>query len=216
MKKEMNTYKDFFLEVGGEEGLMKWCKEDLGAKSMVRIFQMPRSEVADILANKYGICPAYGSVMGAVVDQVANFDVTKYEIDARGEEEILFENELYFHKRGGFIFKLAKVCKSSDNNEIEIDELILSTFVKVMKSLGGPKLLHRGPSSSPGEYGENGIGEYGEIGETDEVEETKGKGGPSFRSDRRIARLVIAKYWADQIMSRYKTSCKKENNIIIE
>eukprot|EP01083_Nonionella_stella_P220864 789733_1 len=208
MKKEMATYKDFMVEIGGEEVLMKWCVEELGAQAMRRMFQMRRSEITEILTNKYGTCPAYGAIMGAVVEQVANFGVTKYDTDARGVEETAFEGMLAFSRRGGFMLKIAKKSSSAEEgggDVIEVDNEVLSMFVSVMKSLGGPKLLHRAPSLSTSEDPESKDG----ADDTWKVD-TKGKKGPSFRSDPRIARLIIARYWADQIISKYRISCKKE------
>ena len=100
----MKQYKTFLKGVeGGKEGLIQWCINDVGAKALRRIFQMPRSEVTGILSNKYGICAAYGTVMCAVTEQVANFGVTKYDVDARGDKEIAFEKSMVFSRRGGFM-----------------------------------------------------------------------------------------------------------------
>jgi hypothetical protein len=233
MKKEMEGYKTFMDEVVGvtagaasgddvdvddidDEKFIRWFADELGAKSMRRIFQMPRSEVTDILSEKYGICPAYGTVMCTVVEQVANFGVTKYETDSRGKEEIMFEQMLKYNRRGGFILDVTNVTKkkNGDNmegggngNQVEINIENLRMFISVMRSLGGPKLLHRRPRSLNIEHAETG--EADESGN----EDTKAKGGPSFRSDRRIIRLVIARYWADQIISKYKKSI---SNVTVE
>jgi hypothetical protein len=201
MKKEMGTYKDFMLEVGDEECLINWCVDELGAESLRRIFQMPRSEVIEILNTKYGVCEAYACIMSAVVEQVANFGITKYDTDARGEEEMAFEKMLKFNRRGGFMLGMTKNKVEGDKKEIIIDDEALRMFVAVVRSLGGPKLLHRGPSTS----------EDAENEGTDNAwkDDTKNKGGPSFRSDRRITRLVIARYWADQLISKYQISLSK-------
>mmetsp|Transcript_4541 Transcript_4541/g.6659 ORF Transcript_4541/g.6659 Transcript_4541/m.6659 type:complete len:286 (-) Transcript_4541:67-924(-) len=199
MKKEMDSYKEFLQEVeGGEAGLIHWCTEELGSTALRRIFQMPRSEVEEILTNRYGICPAYVAIMKCVVDQVANFGITKYDNDGRGEEELAFEKMLTFNRRGGFMLGIVR-------NDAEIDEDTLFTFVSVMKTLGGPKLLQRGPKSSNRDEEDGGADEP--------MREVMNEGGgPSFRSDRRITRLIIARYWADQIISKYKASCAIENN----
>lgn len=211
MKKEMNRYKEFWVEgirvesdsfndEVRERVLLNWCKNELGWQALRRIFQMPRSEITDILSSRYGVCPAYGTVMCAVVEQVANFGLTKYEIDARGKEEIEFEKMLRFSKRGGFMF-----CITDDDDENN-DEILLN-FIKMIKSLKGPKLLQRGLSTST----KNVKGDENDDaeGDGDGVYSFDGC-GPSFRSDRRIARLVIAKYWADQIIAKYETLYKKE------
>lgn len=208
----MKDYKSFLEEVveGGEEGLIKWCLNDVGAKSLRRIFQMPRSEVTGILSNNYGICPAYGTVMCAVTEQVANFGITKYETDARGEIEIAFEKDLVFSRRGGFMLKIAK--PSADKpGELVIDEAVLKMFVAVIRGLGGPKLLNRGPSTSKNKQNQ-GQDEEKEDVKTG-IEEEENVANPSFRSDRRIVRLVVARYWADQLINKYNSAANKLKNL---
>lgn len=218
MKKEMKQYKTFLTEVeGGEEGLIKWCIHEVGAKALRRIFQMPRSEVTGILSSKYVVCPAYGTVMCAVVEQVANFGATKYDTDARSESEAAFEKTMVFSRRGGFMLKIAK--KSEDDpGEFEVDETTLRMFVDVIKSLGGPKLLHRGPSTSKNKKDEKDKKDNKEEKEDIPagIEEEENVAQPSFRSDRRIARLVIARYWADQLISKYNSCEKKLEKLQLE
>lgn len=88
----------------------------------------------------------------------------------------------------------------NEEEGLVVDEDVLRIFVRVIKSLRGPKLLQRGPSTS------NKDTENDDVEE--EREEKKDKGGPSFRSDRRIIRLTIAKYWTDQIISKYRATRK--------
>jgi len=205
MKREMDDYKDFMEEVG--EGKLKdFCVEELGAMGLLKMFQMPRSEVTDILNSRYSACAAFGTIMCAVVEQVANFKMTRYDADSRGDEELLLEKALKYDRFGGFVLDIAKEKEESDNDDgddLEVNQETLDVFMSVMKSLGGPKLLHRGPSTSNQDDGEEG-------GADDAAKDGKGSKGPSFRSDRRIARLIIARYWADQIIVKYKASCKTE------
>jgi hypothetical protein len=211
MKKEMNEYKEFMEEV--DEGKLKeFCRKDLGAKKIKQIFQMPRSEVTDILSNRYGVCSAFGTIMCGVVEQVANFKMTKYPTDARGEEEREFESILKHNRFGGFVLDLCSADEAKrETQDQQVDEEVLTIFINTMKSLGGPKLLHRGPSTSTQHSGcDEGEGEGGADDAAGKGEIDDGKKGPSFRSDRRIARLVIARYWSDQIISKYKDSCKIE------
>lgn len=73
----------------------------------------------------------------------------------------------------------------------------------MMKSLAGPKLLQRGPSTS--KKNDDDDDEDDEGGADDAIAASStGKDGPCFRSDRRIARLIIARYWADNLMNLYK------------
>eukprot|EP00555_Chaetoceros_dichaeta_P007188 CAMPEP_0198264746 /NCGR_PEP_ID=MMETSP1447-20131203/17236_1 /TAXON_ID=420782 /ORGANISM="Chaetoceros dichaeta, Strain CCMP1751" /LENGTH=115 /DNA_ID=CAMNT_0043953809 /DNA_START=1 /DNA_END=348 /DNA_ORIENTATION=+ len=83
-----------------------------------------------------------------------------------------------------------------------MNEDVLDVFVKMFVDLGGPKLLQRGPSTtvSADDQGE-------EEGGADDGDDHIAKEA-SFRSDRRIARLMIARYWADQLISKYKAVIK--------
>lgn len=69
---------------------------------LTRLFQLPRSEVAEIVKEKYDIDGAFLVVFCAVVEQVANFPITGYTDDGRGASELRFERTLVFNKRGGF------------------------------------------------------------------------------------------------------------------
>lgn len=204
MKKEMKSYEEFMDEVG-EERLKEFCENDLGVSGMRKLLQMPRSEVTDILSSRYNMCPAFGHVMCAVTEQVANFKLTKYDTDARGENEIKFEKALKYDRFGGFTIDISKEC---DNGETKMNQETLSILVATMKDLGGKKLLQRGPSTSKNQ-------EQGEDDENDDEDHgnKKKKGSKqSFRSDRRIARLVIARFWADQIIAKFKDSIHTEES----
>ena len=57
-------------------------------------------------------------------------------------------------------------------------------------------------------------GKGGEEEEEEEEEEGGGGRGQSFRADRRLARLVIARYWADRFYSMFlKSLDKKEEEV---
>lgn len=201
MKKEIKKYKEFMEEVG-EEKLLQFCLDELGPVTLKTIFQMARSQVTDALSSRYNICPAYGTVMCSVVDQVANFDLTKYPSDGRGPEEIEFENNLRYSRYGGFILD---ITNGSSNENMKVNQEILVMFINMMKSLGGKILLQRGPSSTITIAHED---EEVDVDADERVNEAKNGNGPSFRSDRRIARLLIARYWADTIISKYREKVK--------
>lgn len=209
MKKEMVNYKEF-CNTYDKEDLEAWLcnEEEFGAGKLKKLFQMPRSEVCEIIEHGYRIDTHFNTVMAAVVEQVQNFKATKYDIDSRGIYEIGFEKILSFDRRAGFVIPIAtknKVKSTSDNTVYEIKREVLSTFLDMMYSLGGPKLLARGPKSTNNEDEEdNGDVDGPEI----DPEKTS---GPSFRSDRRVIRLLIARYWADMIIKSYK---KFKENVV--
>lgn len=204
MKKEMGEYRSFLTEAGGVEGLRAWCRTELGPSGLRRLLQMPRSEISDRLGNRYGIHSAFAVVLCAVSEQVANYGDTGYPPDGRGAEELAFESLLRFDRRGGYV--LPVVGRDPETGKFtSIDDGALDVFVDLLKSLGGAKLLHRAPKKVSPEGGQ-GSDDEAEV----DSEVVQGQTGPSFRSDRRVVRLLIARYWADQIMIKYETYKEKE------
>lgn len=191
MKKEMGTYEQFWITDG--EAFADWCRT-MEPKSLKKLLQIPRSEILDRLNNHYGIHSAFGQVLKAVCEQVAKFKNTNYPTDARGESETAFEQHLYYDRRGGFTIKIA-------DKEGVLQEDVLQVWLNRMQSLGGPVLLERTPKKV--DSGDGGGG-------ADEVED-KDSAKPSFRSDRRIVRLLIARYWADALIKKYQASLVSED-----
>mmetsp|Transcript_37822 Transcript_37822/g.43201 ORF Transcript_37822/g.43201 Transcript_37822/m.43201 type:complete len:291 (-) Transcript_37822:161-1033(-) len=189
MKKEMNKYKEFWNEHA--EDFSEWCKTGIKAKSLHKMLQIPRSEIADRLRSKYGIHSAFGRVLESVAEQVARFKDTKYPTDARGESEIMFEKNLTYDRRGGFNLRVR-------DQEGNLKEEILKIWLDRMQSLGGPKLLERTPKKINVDNDE-------QDEDADEAEDAE-RSQPSFRSDRRIVRLLIARYWADELISKFQSS----------
>mmetsp|Transcript_726 Transcript_726/g.2142 ORF Transcript_726/g.2142 Transcript_726/m.2142 type:complete len:358 (-) Transcript_726:86-1159(-) len=218
MKKEMKEYKAFMAEIGGKEGLKAFCRDVLKARGMRRVLQMARGEISERLNSKYGIHSAFAIVLCAVVEQVANFGVTGFPLDGRSDVELTFEEALTFDRRGGFILPVAE--RDPETRKFSsVNEDVLDVFADLMQSMGGPKLLHRAPkkkkekpASDGGSNDEQGGDDDEDEGGADDAEgETvPGQDGPSFRSDRRIVRLLIARYWADQIIGKYQAHVEAE------
>lgn len=185
--------------------LHQFCTTEITPKQLRSIFQCPRSELSDILKTKHHICSAYAILFCGVVEQVANFPKTKYGVDARCNEdgdntEEIFEKELRFQKVGpGFCLNIINDTDGTVNDEV------LTKFLQRMVSLAGPTLLARAPKVShdndDDDEGSDGGGEA-DGGASEEINAETNT--PSFRSDRRVARLLIAKYWADRLMELYK------------
>jgi hypothetical protein len=113
------------------------------------------------------------------LEQVAFFALTEYSVDAKSPAELDFEQTLlHYDKRGGFVLTLLQRDDDDAGPSLDMVDLWLSR----MGSLGGPKLLDRGPSSV--------------------VDDQKWK-VPSFQSDRRLIRLIIARYFADVLIDKY-------------
>lgn len=200
MKKEMKDYEDFFLK-NDRSKVESWCREDVGTDKLAKIFQLPRSEIAEIIKTKYGIHFGFSTVLNAVTEQVAHFKKTKYETDGRCPEEIAFEKTLVFSRMTGFTLPIKTSSPPDDP---------LTIFLNFMVTLGGPKLLTRGPSKSANENDETGADDPADDPYDDSP---VGKTGPSFRADRRIIRLLIGRYWADQIISKFKSAHPLEEKL---
>jgi len=167
MKKDMIKYKEFWLEHG--DAVTEW----LQSQDLSRLWQVPRSEIMNVIREKYDIHSAFGVVLCASLEQVAHFEETKYPPDSKGATELAFENALGFDKRGGFVLK--------DGVSL------LDRF----PTLGGPVLLDRRRAMDDDDDDE----------EPKEQAKTKTQGGHA--SDRRIIRLLIARYWADLLVTKY-------------
>lgn len=182
MKKEMRTYDSFWRQHGQTFG--EWCVS-LEPNVLKKVFQIPRSEVAERVNNHYGIHSAFGTVLSAVTEQVAHFQDTKYPTDGRGASEVAFEQALCYDRRGGFLLKLFDKTGTLQDD-------VLKIWLDRMASLGGPVLLERTPRKCEDD-----------VGADDADEQNENVAKPSFRMDRRIVRLLIARYWANSLMEKY-------------
>ena len=183
-KKNMKDYKSFWDDHGESYGI--WFQE-LSKKRLCRFFQLARTEVMERLQQqKFHMHAAFGTVLCAVTDQVAHFRVTNYPVDGRGTAEIDFEDILVYDRRGGFTLR--------DASEETRDKWLVRH-----KTLGGPKLLERNARKIVDSDDENS------DNEEEKEEEISGTNPnvPSFRSDRRIIRLLIARAFADTIQEAF-------------
>jgi hypothetical protein len=192
LKKSMNNYKSFWTEHG--DGFVEWCHLQ-GVKPLARLVQLGRSELLEHVQKECNIHSAYGVVLCAVAEQVAHFEVTQYPPDARGVVEAEFEQVLTFDRRGGFTLPLRQK-KDTES----VNEEVLQTWFRQMQSLGGPKLLERGSRSRTEDDDDDNDGEEGDA---DGPAAASASAGSSFQSDRRLLRLLIARYWADIFQKRY-------------
>ena len=132
--------------------------------------------------------------------------------------EIEFEQLLTFDKRCGFTLKNLLIEKDGDGtNEKVVNRDVLDVWLVRHKSLAGPKLLDRNykekkkTKSDNGEDGEDGEDNDNENDDNDDGENGGGESSTnveskvtaSFRADRRIVRLVIARIWANNLQAAY-------------
>ena len=197
LKKEMGGYARFFagLNATSDDGddaslvlkMHQFCKENMTPRELHDLFQISRDDLVDILKTKYNICSFYTIVFCTVVEQMEHFELTGFGVDAPNDDselslsELKFERELKFDKRDrGFCIDVV----ASENDDCVNDEVLLY-FLLRMVHLKGSILMNC----------------------TDRKDDKRN--APSFRSDRRIIRLMIARCWADKLIRRY-TDYKKQ------
>ena len=201
--------------------LHEFCTTQLTPYDLHQIFQLQRSDLTEILKSKYKITSAFAIVFCSVVEQLANFDLTGYGVDAPpccdgsvdDNAEELFETVLKYNSRGpGFHLDVAtNIIEEDSEEEWKVNDEVLNIFLKRMLSLAGPALLARAPKSvadNDDEEEEEGGGKNNSSGdetEKDNEQSDTSNSKPSFRSDRRVARLMIARCWTDRLIEKYRS-----------
>ena len=214
MKKEMTKYATFWKDHA--VALEEWCRRQ-PPLALKKIFQMPRTEITERVKMEYGIHSAFAVVLCTVVEQVANFPATQLPVDGRGTEEVAFESALVFDRRGGFTLNIQQKQTLEDGTTRKvIKEDVLQIWLARMRSLGGPKLLERAKKvvhddSSDDEAEKGGDADEGLKTNPDDDDPSA---GPSFRADRRIIRLLIARYWADQMMKKFLADQEQQETAV--
>jgi hypothetical protein len=245
MKRKSALYRDFWQQHGPD--FVDWCRhgddtnddDDNNNECLTnhtRWMQLPRSEVMEFLREEFNVHAAFAVVLCTVLEQVAAFDLTQYPPDGRGAVELNFERILYYDRRGGFTLNLLRSTSSSNDDKNknantpgrrQWNEENLNIWLEQMKSLGGPKLLERGPSTATSRCRAATDENENDDGDVDGAEEHGGDtDGPistaqqqqqqqsktSFQSDRRILRLLIARYWADVFQQKYLASISRRRS----
>ncbi|OWZ04023.1 hypothetical protein PHMEG_00024154 [Phytophthora megakarya] len=176
MKADMNKYKDFVDT--HMKGFMAWWSR-LGENAKTRIFQLPVDEVLSYFRVQTKVKGSYEILLCAILEQIRHFNETGYS-DGRVAAELFFEKNL--HQRESFVLDSQYIgMEAGDMN-----------FFEMMKILGGPKLLPVRTTRNPNEKSEA------------EAEQAKSESNvQSFRSDRRLVRLVMFRIFADMAMRKY-------------
>ncbi|KAL4171728.1 hypothetical protein KRP22_009818 [Phytophthora ramorum] len=178
MKADMKKYKEFVDE--HLKGFMAWWSR-LGENAKARIFQLPDDEVLSYFRVHTKVKGSYEILLCAILEQIRHFQDTGYT-DGRVAAELFFEKNLV-HQRESFVLDPQYVVmEAGDTN-----------FFEMLKILGGPKLLPVRTTRNANEKSEA------------ESEQTKSENNvQSFRSDRRLARLVMFRIFADMAIRKYK------------
>ncbi len=220
LKQTLSKYRTFWNEHG--EAFSQWCHHDLDVMAWKKILQLPRSELSELLRTQYNIHSAFRVVLDAIMEQVACFKLTNYPCDARGSSsESEFEKNLMFDRRGGFTLPIADATGV-------VNEHVVQIWLDRCKSLGGPKLLDRGPSTTRGRSKSDGDDENDDEQQDDDEsggaddgagqqQSTNNSSQPNhgFRSDRRLIRLLIARYWADVLIQKFLSS-RQTTDVVAE
>ena len=192
----MAAYKSAFMDISNDDGaydtdtvvekLHDFCVDCMTIDELYDLFTLSRDELVSMLKSKYNLCSFYTVVFSTVAQQLEHFEMTGIGLDAPelsdNTAEVEFERKLKFDARGrGFYMNV--VNRKDDS----INETVLRIFLNRMVSLAGPTLLL--------------------CSDLDEKRHSDGTGSngdsPSFKSDRRVIRLIIARCWADKLLKRY-------------
>ncbi|GAB9467771.1 hypothetical protein Gpo141_00005106 [Globisporangium polare] len=177
MKDDMKSYKSFADT--HMKGFMEWWKR-LDETGKQRVFQLPDEEVMTFFRVQARVKGSYEIVLCAIMKQVKHFQETGYR-DGRIGAEMFFEKSLQY-RRGVFVVD-SKYMTSTEG---------ATNFFDMIQVLGGPKLLPVRQTRDPNEKTEA------------EAEQAKSEANvQSFRSDRRLVRLMIFRKFADVAIRKY-------------
>lgn len=212
LKRDSFIYSQFFssLEHDADEPpkiqLLKWFQQNWTLHDLQQFFQVPQSVVHQLLRDKYKLVKDnhLDLFLPSIMEQMEQFQLTRYPLDARGKEEMDFEKELQIHSS---LFFLSVTSESLPSEEKKVDpcshmkmvETTIDIFIQMMGRLGNPILLEKQSEESSSH-----------VVDPNKKNFLQQNQYPCFRYDRRIIRLVVARYWADGIIERWiKFKCFK-------
>ncbi|KAF4323967.1 hypothetical protein BBO99_00002371 [Phytophthora kernoviae] len=177
MKAEMSKYKSF-VDTHMKSFMAWWSR--LGENAKTRLFQLPGDEVINYFRGHVKVKGSYEILLCAVMEQIRHFQDTGYT-DGRVGAELFFEKNL-LHKRESFVL-------DSQYLAMEVGD---TNFFEMLQILAGPKLL---PVRMTRDQNEKSEAEAEQAKSVSNVQ--------SFRSDRRLVRLVICRIFADMAIRKY-------------
>ena len=199
LKRKMPAFRQFYQQYQPE--YERWFQA-LAHGQLCRYFQVPRTELLERLQqDKFYLHAAFGTVLCAVTEQVAHYDLTQYPVDGRGRAEVGFETILTYDRRGGFT-----ITNATPETK--------QKWLWRQQALGGPKLLERNPKRNHTATTTTTINNNNDT-DTDDSEDddddaaeeqapaSSSSSVPSFRSDRRIVRLLIASCFAETLQQAF-------------
>lgn len=217
LKLDKKNFQSLWRNKERRQQFIEWCWKPETYQNYRRWFQLSRKEISDTVQEKYNIHSAFGVVLCAVVEQVAAFRLTEYPPDGRGSDEVEFERELTYDRRGGFTLPLLQ----EDGNAI--NPTVLNVWLRHMENtVGSPGtqlLLRKEPAptaipksrrkndsdgGSDEEDGDDNDDRGGDNDDPDGPGQKETAATTSFASDRRIVRLLIARTWAELLQSKFE------------
>jgi len=181
LKEGLSTYRERFVEGPDAEKFYDWLN-GLDAANKKQIFQMPFEQLNDFFTTNFK--HAYQVVLQAVVQQVVNYVDTGYSNDGATVSEVTFEECLY-SDRGAIVIE-ADFYLTDEGIDILFDRF---------RELGGDHLLPKRDEDR------RAAAEHADAAE-------ESKDTQSFRADRRLIRVTIARYFADVAWRKFQRAQK--------
>lgn len=234
-KTSLSTQREINMQKAIIPILRKFCETELTPTQLQQIFQpISTSSIVEMVKTKYKIGPAFSAVLCSVEDQVANFKITGYGVDAEpvgsiqnrhpthsgGRSSFVdeddtnnyyekqFEEQLQFTNKG-FYLNIVKQLDHRRHRDVApeqwiIHHAVLLTFLRYMTCFASrTALLSRSAVRKNGQLVAADGEKIAEEIETSHNTNLISNPIPSFRSDRRVIRLLIARYWADRLIEKY-------------
>jgi hypothetical protein len=205
------------------------------------LFALPQEQLHAMIAEESDFKEAYRVLMLTLCEQLRNFAATLYVGDGVSDSEVEFEAAL-FVKRGKTTFLMRDeylslrephVRDDDDDDDVSGNGVggdkddVGAGFLTRFAELCGPKLLQRRQRKDDDddddvgdEKGAGGGGDGGNGGDSKGVDEdapvTKKKGGLGaallFKSDRRLLRVMIYRFYAANVMRKFKKTLPPQSS----
>jgi hypothetical protein len=179
LKEGLPAYREKFVDGAEAENFFKLLKE-LDGQSKKQVFQMPLEQLNEYISSTFK--HAYQVVLSCVLQQVINYVDTGYSDDGATLAEVTFE-ECLFVERGAVVLE-PDFFETEEGLEILFDRF---------RELGGTHLLPKRDDER-----------RQKADHADAADESRDV--QSFRADRRLLRVTIARYYADVAWRKFKRS----------
>eukprot|EP00511_Aplanochytrium_stocchinoi_P005856 CAMPEP_0204838398 /NCGR_PEP_ID=MMETSP1346-20131115/30815_1 /ASSEMBLY_ACC=CAM_ASM_000771 /TAXON_ID=215587 /ORGANISM="Aplanochytrium stocchinoi, Strain GSBS06" /LENGTH=278 /DNA_ID=CAMNT_0051974427 /DNA_START=238 /DNA_END=1078 /DNA_ORIENTATION=- len=205
MKKEITKYKKT-LEAHGQDFVQWWLDAD--EKTRKSCFMMPKEELKVQFNTVFEFKTAYQVVLCSVLEQVEKFEATGYKLDGATDCENYFEESLRVY-RGAWVVTedYYTTLEGCDN------------FFGMLLQLGGDHLLPKRPRDKRAVAARAKVLAEGPTDDNSEDEEEEeenndkdnaSSSAQSFRGDRRLVRLMIFRYYADQAWKKFERAMREK------